>query len=74
MEDSIEYELVNWEARECWKCQGECGRYRHRKTIKGAMPAICCGVAAKLITKYEQPVAFTVEQPLERAAQSPESA
>ena len=67
MNDSIEYELVNWEAREVWKCQGSCGRWRHRKVVKGILPAVCCGVPAKLIDHYQQPVAFTVSEPLPSA-------
>ena len=63
MMDSIEYELVNWEKREVWKCS-VCGRYRHRKTVKGIRPAICCGQPAKLIDRYEQPIQVTVSEPL----------
>jgi hypothetical protein len=56
MIDSIEYEIVNWEPRQVWRCQGKCGRFRHRPTIAGALPAVCCNVEAKLITSYSQPV------------------
>jgi hypothetical protein len=52
--DSIEYEIVETESREVWKCS-ECGRFRHRPVIKGARPAICCNVPARLIDRYEQP-------------------
>lgn len=72
MMDSIEYEMVNWEPREVWKCQGECGRYRHRKSIKGILPAVCCGVPAKWIDRYEQPIPITVSELLP-GAQSPGS-
>ena len=65
MFDSIEYELVNWEPREVWKCQGECGKYRHRSAVKGILPAVCCGVAAKLIDRYRQPTSFEVNQVIE---------
>lgn len=58
MNDSIEFELVNWEPREVWKCQGQCARYRHRKVVKGIQPAVCCGVPAKLIDRYKQPIAI----------------
>jgi hypothetical protein len=62
--DFIEYELVNWEAREVWKCQGQCGKYRHRREVKGTLTAICCGVPAKLVDRYKQPTPFTVSEPL----------
>ena len=65
MIDSIEYELVNWEPREVWKCQGGCGKYRHRNAVKGILPAVCCGVAAKLIDRYRQPTSFEVNQVIE---------
>ena len=65
MFDSIEYELVNWEPREVWKCQGGCGKYRHRNAVKGILPAVCCGVAAKLIDRYRQPTSFEVNQVIE---------
>lgn len=61
MVDSIEYELVNWEPREVWKCQGACKKYRHRQAVKGILPAICCGVPAKLIDRYRQPRKFEVD-------------
>lgn len=61
MVDSIEYELVNWEPREVWKCQGACKKYRHRKAVKGILPAVCCGVTAKLIDRYRQPKKFEVD-------------
>jgi hypothetical protein len=67
MNDSIEYELVNWQPREVWKCQGGCGKYRHRNVVKGILPAVCCGVPAKLIDRYSQPVAFTVSDSLPSA-------
>ena len=59
MQDSIEYEIVNWEPREVWKCQGQCGKFRHRRAVKGILPAVCCGVPAKLMDRYEQPKPFT---------------
>ena len=65
--DSIEYEILNWEPREVWQCQGECKKYRHRRTLKGILPAVCCGVPAKLIDRYEQPIPFTVSEPLPAA-------
>ena len=65
MNDSIEYELMNWEPREVWKCQGGCGKYRHRNAVKGILPAVCCGVAAKLIDRYRQPTSFEVNQVIE---------
>ena len=65
MFDSIEYELVNWEPREVWRCQGGCGKYRHRNAVKGILPAVCCGVAAKLIDRYRQPTSFEVNQVIE---------
>lgn len=68
MMDSIEYELVQLESREVWKCQGECGRYRHRTVIKGALPAICCGASAKLIDRYEQPTPVVISEPLASSA------
>jgi len=55
MVDSIEYEIVETEPREVWKCAGKCGCFRHRKTVKGTLPAICCNVPARLIDQYEQP-------------------
>ena len=64
--DSIEYEIVNWEKREVWKCQGGCQRFRHRPTVKGLMPAICCGHPAKLIDRYSQPRPLIVSEPLAR--------
>jgi len=64
MNDSIEYEILNWESREVWRCQGSCKKYRHRSTVKGILPAVCCGVPAKLIDRYRQPVAFTVSEQL----------
>jgi hypothetical protein len=67
--DSIEYELVNWKARQVWKCQGECQRFRHRDTIKGQLPAICCGVPAKTVTSYFQPSPVQVSEPV-RLSQS----
>jgi hypothetical protein len=69
MMDSIEYELVNWEAREVWKCQGKCCRYRHRRAVKGTLTAICCGVEAKLVDRYQQPTPFTFSEPLPADAQ-----
>lgn len=71
--DFIEYELVDWVRREVWKCQGNCKRYRHRDFRKGLLPAICCGVPAKLIDRYSQPVRIEVTEPLQSGAQSPES-
>ena len=65
--DSIEYELVNWEAREVWKCSS-CGRYRHRKTVAGILAAQCCGQPAQLVDRYEQPVEITVSQSLSASA------
>ena len=65
MNDSIEYELMNWEPREVWKCQGGCGKYRHRNAVKGILPAVCCGVPAKLIDRYRQPTSFEVNQVIE---------
>lgn len=65
MLDSIEYELVNWEPREVWHCQGGCGKYRHRIAVKGIRPAVCCGVPAKLIDRYQQPTSFEVNQVIE---------
>jgi hypothetical protein len=62
MVDSIEYEILNWQPREVWKCQGACAKYRHRRVVKGILPAVCCGVPAKLIDRYQQPTAFQVEQ------------
>jgi hypothetical protein len=53
--DSIEYELLNWEPRECWRCSA-CGRYRHRPAVKGLLPALCCNEPAKLVTSYKQPL------------------
>lgn len=68
--DSIEYELTNWEAREVWHCKS-CKRYRHRKTVKGLLPALCCGKPAILVTRYEQPIAVVISEPiLPAAAQS----
>ena len=64
MVDSVEYELVNWERREVWKCQGQCGRFRHRKAVKGILAAICCGVPARLYDRYEMPVSFTILETL----------
>jgi hypothetical protein len=43
--DSIEYALINWEAREVWYCS-ICKRYRHRISRPGLLPAICCGPPA----------------------------
>ena len=63
--DSIEYEILNWEPREVWRCQGACGKYRHRRRIKGILPAVCCGVPAKLIDRYQQPTSFEVNQVIE---------
>ena len=65
MNDSIEYELMNWEPREVWKCQGGCGKYRHRSAVKGILPAVCCGVPAKLIDRYRQPTSLEVNQVIE---------
>jgi predicted metal-binding protein len=65
MNDSIEYELLNWEPREVWRCQGGCGKYRHRRVVKGILPAVCCGVPAKLIDRYQQPTSFEVNQVIE---------
>ena len=65
MVDSIEYELVNWSPREVWKCQGACKKYRHRNAVKGILPAVCCGVPAKLIDRYSQPTSFEVNQVIE---------
>jgi predicted metal-binding protein len=59
--DSIEYELVNWEAREVWKCQN-CGHYRHRPVRPGQLPAICCGQPAKFIDRYEQPFPVRISE------------
>jgi hypothetical protein len=74
MMDSIEYELVNWERREVWRCQGQCGRYRHRKEVKGILAAVCCGVPAKRIDGYSQPIPITVSERLSSAGeQSPGS-
>ena len=63
MNDSIEYEIVNWSPREVWKCQ-TCKRYRHRDSVKGLLPAICCGQPAKLVMHYEQPKPFMVSEPV----------
>ena len=63
--DSIEYEILNWEPREVWRCLGACGKYRHRKNVKGILPAVCCGVPAKLIDRYQQPTSFEVNQVIE---------
>lgn len=63
MNDSIEYEIVNWSPREVWKCQ-TCKRYRHRDSVKGLLPAICCGEPAKLVMHYEQPKPFMVSEPI----------
>ena len=68
MVDSIEYELVNWEKREVWKCQGDCKKFRHRRVLKGILPAVCCGVPAKLIDRYEQPRPYVIEQVLPQPA------
>ena len=68
MMDSIEYELVNWEAREVWKCSS-CGRYRHRKALFGILPAQCCGQPAILIDRYKQPIDVTVSEPLSATAE-----
>lgn len=68
MVDSIEYELVNWEPREVWKCQGECKKYRHRRALPGILPAVCCGVPAKLVDRYQQPKQFMVSEPLQSQA------
>jgi predicted metal-binding protein len=62
--DSIEYEIVNWEKREVWKCQASCKRYRHRRAMKDLLPAICCGQPAKLMDRYEQPTPLMVSEPL----------
>jgi hypothetical protein len=62
MNDSIEYELTNWEPREVWRCQGACGKYRHRRAIKGILPAVCCGVPAKPIDRYQQPTVQQVDE------------
>jgi hypothetical protein len=64
MIDSVEYELVNWKPRQVWKCQGACQRFRHRDKIEGQLPAICCGVPAKLITSYSQPIPVQVSEPV----------
>jgi hypothetical protein len=69
MKDSIEYEIVEWEPREVWKCSGQCGRFRHRKTVKGILPAQCCGQPAKLIDRYQQPFEVTVSDSLPAAEQ-----
>ena len=63
MNDSIEYEIVNWEACEVWH-SSICKRYRHRKTVKGQLSAVCCGQPAKLVTHYEQPIPFAVSEPI----------
>ena len=65
MFDSIEYELLNWEAREVWRCQGACKKFRHRRAVKGILPAVCCDVPAKLIDRYQQPTSFEVNQVIE---------
>lgn len=66
MNDSIEYEIVNWERREVWHCS-ICNKYRHRRALKGLLPAICCGQPAKLIDRYSQPSPVIVEEPLSSA-------
>lgn len=74
MADSIEYEIVDWEDREVWRCQGSCGRYRHRKSTKGILPAVCCGIPAKRIDRYQQPRHLTISEPLTGSgASQPES-
>ncbi len=69
MADSIEYELVNWEPREVWRCQGACRKFRHRRALPGIRPAVCCGVPAKLFDRYQMPVPFTVSQSLTRSTE-----
>jgi predicted metal-binding protein len=56
MSDSIEYEIVKFESREVWKCAGQCGRFRHRRSVSGILPAVCCQAPARLIDRYEQPI------------------
>jgi hypothetical protein len=62
MTDSICYELVNETPREVWKCLGACQRFRHRTVRPGILPAICCGVPARLWDRYSQPVVIAVEE------------
>jgi hypothetical protein len=69
MMDSIEYEILNWEPREVWKCQGACGKFRHRRALKGILPAVCCGVPARLWDRYQMPTPFTVSQSLDQPAE-----
>lgn len=63
VQDSIEYELVDWEAREVWHCS-VCHRYRHRAVLPGQLPAICCGQPARLWDRYQQPIPITVSEPI----------
>src|SRR4051812_30598245 len=62
MADLISYELMNEEPREVWQCQGECGRYRHRRALPGILSAICCTLPARLLDRYSQPIPVTIEQ------------
>jgi hypothetical protein len=62
--DSIEYELVNFESREIWKCLGKCGRFRHRAARPGILPAVCCSQPARLFDRYEQPTIVNISEPI----------
>jgi len=62
--DSICYELVNETPREVWKCLGACQRFRHRTVRPGILPAICCGVPARLWDRYSQPEVVNISEPI----------
>lgn len=58
--DTIQYKLRTWQPKEVWHCL-TCDSYRHRPTIEGILPAICCGEPAKLIDRYYQPKDEVIE-------------
>jgi hypothetical protein len=64
MTDSIGYELITEIQREVWKCQGACGKFRHRTVRPGILPAICCGVPARLWDRYLYPEIVNIEEPV----------
>lgn len=61
--DSIEYQMVNYAPHELYYC-AHCGRYRHRKVLKGQLPAVCCEYRAKLVDTYQQPTVIVIVQPV----------
>lgn len=63
MEDSIEYELMNFIPRELYHCPN-CRRYRHRTVRPGILPAICCGHVLEVFDRYEQPVRVNIREPI----------